>query len=172
MHDLTKYIEQGGVIVYILIALNILGFTIIIFKYIQIKIFKYSSAKVEESTLSLAGSGDDALILQMLKDDIKECIIKLESGLGIIKSIASISPLLGLLGTVIGVLLAFEAISQQGMDDPTIFAGSISMALITTIAGLIVAIPHYIGYNALISMLDRLEASLNSSVGLKFGKNK
>ncbi len=171
MNDLTQYIEQGGVIVYILIALNILGFSIMIFKYVQIKIFKSSSAKTEENILS-AGSGDNALVLQMLKDDVRERIIKLERGLGVIKSIASISPLLGLLGTVIGVLLAFEAISQQGMDDPAIFAGSISMALITTIAGLIVAIPHYIGYNALISMLDRLEASLNSSIGLKLGKNR
>lgn len=56
-----------------------------------------------------------------------------------------------------GVLKAFEAITANGLGDPTIFSTGISIALITTIAGLIVAIPHHICYNYFIAVLDELE---------------
>ena len=91
-------------------------------------------------------------------------IQKLESGLGTVKIIASIAPLIGLLGTVVGVLTAFDAIAQQGLGDPSIFSGGISIALITTVAGLIVAIPHYIGYNYFIGLLDTIELKLEKEV--------
>ncbi len=82
---------------------------------------------------------------------------KLEKGLTFIKNIASTSPLLGLLGTVYGVLKSFEAITSNGLGDPTIFSHGISIALITTMAGLIVAIPHHLCYNYFIHVLDELE---------------
>jgi biopolymer transport protein ExbB len=104
-------------------------------------------------------------LLERSKDIIADKMIQLERGLGIIKSIASIAPLLGLLGTVIGVLISFKEISKSGLDDPSVFASGISMALITTVVGLVVAIPHYLGYNFLIGILNRLEASLNKEVG-------
>lgn len=69
-----------------------------------------------------------------------------------------------MLGTVIGVLEAFEAISKSGLGDPSVFASGISMALITTVAGLIVAIPHYVGYNYIIGMLDTLEIELKKEI--------
>ncbi|MDX9960956.1 MAG: MotA/TolQ/ExbB proton channel family protein, partial [Aliarcobacter sp.] len=92
-------------------------------------------------------------ILSQIEYEVK----KLESGLTIIKNIATIAPLLGLLGTVIGVYKSFEAITQNGLGDPTIFSNGIGIALITTIAGLIVAIPHQIAYNHFISMIDSIE---------------
>ena len=70
----------------------------------------------------------------------------LERGVEVIEIAASISPLLGLLGTVVGMVEAFSAISQQGIGDPSIFSGSISKALITTVVGLIIAIPSYASY--------------------------
>ena len=82
---------------------------------------------------------------------------KLENGLNTIKIIAAISPLLGLLGTVIGVLMSFSQMAKGGMGDPSSFANGISLALITTVGGLIVAIPHYIGHNYLLGNLDELE---------------
>ena len=85
-----------------------------------------------------------------------------------VRIIATISPLLGLLGTVIGILGSFENISLNGMDDPTIFADNIALALITTIGGLIVAVPHYIGYNYLIGYLDNLEESMGKYAVEKF----
>ena len=92
-----------------------------------------------------------------LEIQIEYEVKRLESGLTIIKNIASIAPLLGLLGTVYGVYKAFEQITQKGLGDPTVFSGGISIALITTIAGLIVAIPHHIAYNHFISMIDSIE---------------
>jgi len=61
------------------------------------------------------------------------------------------------LGTVIGIYISFEDITVKGLGDPTIFSGGIAVALITTIAGIIVSIPHQIAYNHFISMIDTIE---------------
>lgn len=167
--DLMNYIEQGGVIVYILIALNIIGFTIMLVKFIQIVMTRrYKVALLEEVIEDIEAKEvplkDEHIVVELIKDEMAKRLYAVESGLGTVKIIASISPLLGLLGTVTGVLFAFDAISKSGMGDPSVFAGGISMALITTVAGLIVAIPHYIGYNYLIGMLDGLESTITSEI--------
>lgn len=160
--NLMHYMDQGGIIMYILLGLNILGFTTMIIKFIQILSAKVKRKKILEMLLQSRNSiSDKNANHHIIKDRITEKMIQLEGGLSTIKIIASIAPLLGLLGTTIGVLLSFEAISAQGLDDPAIFAKGISMALITTVGGLIVAIPHYIGYNYLIGLLDSLEATLH-----------
>ncbi len=168
--DIMNYIEQGGVIMYILLALNILGFTIMTFKFLQFLFVKREDL-VSKIFFDLKVDEKESMI-NIAKDTVTQKVLHYERGLSTVKIIASIAPLLGLLGTVIGVLMAFEAISKQGLDDPTIFAGGISLALITTVGGLIVAIPHYIGYNYLISMLDHLEANLNKEVSLKIYESK
>lgn len=145
--DLLTYIEKGGVIVYLLIALNIVGFTIIIWKFLTLPQKDKVSYKILRK-VDLSKNVDT-----QIEYEIK----KLEVGLNFIKNIASVAPLLGLLGTVVGVLKAFEAITANGLGDPTIFSTGISLALITTIAGLIVAIPHHICYNYFIAVLDELE---------------
>jgi biopolymer transport protein ExbB len=167
--DMTYYIEQGGVIVYLLIALNIIGFTIMLVKLIQIVMTRrYKAALLEEVIAHIEAQEvplkDEHIVVELIKDEMSKRLYAVESGLGTVKIIASISPLLGLLGTVAGVLLAFDAISKSGMGDPSVFAGGISMALVTTVAGLIVAIPHYIGYNYLIGMLDGLESTITSEI--------
>ena len=65
----------------------------------------------------------------------------LERGLTVLEIVAAITPLLGLLGTVLGMVTVFEAISMQGTGDPRVLSAGISKALVTTIAGLSVAIP-------------------------------
>jgi biopolymer transport protein ExbB len=70
--------------------------------------------------------------------------------------IAGIAPLIGLLGTVTGMIQAFEAITSQGVGDPQVLSGGIGEALITTAAGLIVAIPALIGYRYLRGLVDFL----------------
>jgi biopolymer transport protein ExbB len=145
--DLLVYIEKGGFIVYLLIALNIVGFTIIIWKFLTLPQKDRVSYKILKK-IDLSRN-----IHTQIEYEIK----KLETGLNFIKNIASIAPLLGLLGTVVGVFKAFEAITANGLGDPTIFSTGISLALITTIAGLIVAIPHHICYNYFIAVLDELE---------------
>ncbi len=76
-----------------------------------------------------------------LEDVILKEVPKLEQGLGIVKVLAAISPLIGLLGTVVGMILTFQAITLWGTGDPKIMAGGISQALVTTVQGLIAAIP-------------------------------
>jgi biopolymer transport protein ExbB len=145
--DLMSYIDKGGVIVYILIALNIIGFTLILWKFFTLPRKNAMISKIK-SRVTINSS-----ITSQIEYEVK----KLESGLTVIKNIATIAPLLGLLGTVIGVYKSFEAITQNGLGDPTIFSNGIGIALITTIAGLIVAIPHQIAYNHFISMIDIIE---------------
>ena len=67
---------------------------------------------------------------------------KLESGLTLLKIIAAVAPLMGLLGTVTGMIITFQAITIFGAGDPKAMAGGISSALITTVLGLLVAIPQ------------------------------
>ena len=145
--DLMSYIDKGGVIVYILILLNIIGFTIILWKFFTLprknKIISEIKKKITK----------DTSIAAQIEYEVK----KLDSGLTVIKNIAIISPLLGLLGTVIGAYMSFEEITVKGLGDPTIFSNGIGIALITTIAGIIVAIPHQIAYNHFIAMIDNIE---------------
>lgn len=79
-----------------------------------------------------------------------------ERYLGLLATIAAITPLLGLLGTVLGMIRAFTVISTQGMGTPATLGGGISEALITTAAGLSVAIPTILLHKYLTSRLDRL----------------
>jgi len=147
--NLLEYIDKGGIIVYILIFLNIIGLTIIIWKFLTIP---RKNAMVRRIESKIDKTNDKTLEIQ-IEYEVK----RLENGLTYIKNIASIAPLLGLLGTVYGVYKAFEQITEKGLGDPTIFSGGISIALITTITGLIVAIPHHIAYNHFISMIDSIE---------------
>ena len=152
--DLMTYIDKGGAIVYILIVLNIIGFTIILWKFFTLPRKNAIISKIK-SRVTINSS-----ISSQIEYEVK----KLESGLTIIKNIAMVSPLLGLLGTVIGVYKSFEAITQNGLGDPTIFSNGIGIALITTITGLIVAIPHQIAYNHFIAMIDSIELKAKKEI--------
>jgi biopolymer transport protein ExbB len=81
---------------------------------------------------------------------------ELERFINALGTIANITPLLGLLGTVIGMIKVFTAITTVGVGDPTLLAGGISEALITTAAGLSVAIPTVIFYRYLKRKIDEL----------------
>ncbi len=154
--NLIDYIQKGGVIVYILLILNFIGYIIIIYKgLILIKKSKLEQQICEKLKKRAYKNKDDAVDFE---------VSKLESGLNVIKNIATISPLLGLLGTVVGILKSFESISAHGLGNPSVFSGGISIALITTVAGLIVAIPHYLFYNYYISILNRLEITLKNTL--------
>lgn len=81
---------------------------------------------------------------------------RLSHGLRSLATVAQISPLMGLLGTVTGMIIAFAEISQQGTGNPAALADGIGQALVTTAAGLIVAIPALIGQNVLSSRVDTI----------------
>ncbi|MDX9744562.1 MAG: MotA/TolQ/ExbB proton channel family protein [Arcobacteraceae bacterium] len=158
--DILQFLEKGGTIVYILIALNIIGFTIIFMELFNLYNFKKNIQTTVQTILAKVQNNHEDLLEMIIQQEIK----KLEFGLNTIKIIATISPLLGLLGTVVGIFASFDVISKIGLDDPMNFSGGISLALITTIVGLIVSIPHYIFYNYFIGTLDNMEITLKSEV--------
>ena len=80
----------------------------------------------------------------------------LERGLVILATIANVAPLMGFLGTVAGMIIAFGAIEIAGDVDPSLVAGGIKVALLTTAAGLVIAIPVNIAYNFFVTRIDQL----------------
>ncbi len=161
--DLLNYIERGGVIVYILIGMNIIGFTIMLWKSFVVFFARINLEKISHELLKELHVTKEYQIAG-IHASVALHVKKLEAGLNTVKQIASISPLLGLLGTVIGILNSFDSISHLGLGDPSVFSSGISIALITTVAGLIVAIPHYIGYNYFMGALDSIEVKLENSL--------
>ena len=87
---------------------------------------------------------------------------ELERYLNSLGTIASITPLLGLLGTVIGMINVFAAITANGVGDPTVLAGGISQALITTASGMSVAIPSLMFYRYFRGKVDELVIKMES----------
>ncbi|MBU00208.1 MAG: hypothetical protein CME14_02720 [Gemmatimonadetes bacterium] len=88
---------------------------------------------------------------------------KLESGLVILATLSTIAPLLGFLGTVIGMIIAFQSIEAAGEVEATLVAGGIKVALLTTAAGLAIAIPVSIGHNYFVSFIDGIVIDMEES---------
>ena len=96
------------------------------------------------------------IMMERLEDAGRHVVHELERFLNTLGTIASVSPLLGLLGTVIGIIRAFNAISLEGTGDPRILSGGIGEALIATAAGLCVAIPSLFAYRILRGKVNRI----------------
>jgi biopolymer transport protein ExbB len=100
---------------------------------------------------------DRVIMKEAIEDVGRQVVPELERYLNTLGTIAAISPLLGLLGTVTGIIRAFHAISGgEGMGSPALLAGGISEALITTAAGLVVAIPSLMFYRYFRGRVDEL----------------
>ncbi len=152
---LTERWHQGGYVGYAITALGVFAFLLAIYRFIvltavgakvssQLKSDKANEnnplgrvLKIHEDNPNM---DTETLELKMSEGVLKETP-KLESGLTLLKIIAAIAPLMGLLGTVTGMILTFQAITIFGAGDPKAMAGGISSALITTVLGLLVAIP-------------------------------
>jgi biopolymer transport protein ExbB len=97
-----------------------------------------------------------AVMVERLEDGGRHVVHELERFLNTLGTIAAVAPLLGLLGTVAGIIHAFNAITANGLGDPRVLSGGIGEALITTAAGLTVAIPSLIAYRFLRGKVERL----------------
>jgi biopolymer transport protein ExbB len=163
---LFDYLHRGGPIMYILVLANIVSFTIIAWKWMilsgQSKAIDLHASSLWESILKELDGKTPGL--EYLKERISHHVHQLENGLNVVKITATTSPLLGLLGTVIGILFAFETISETGLGKPELFASGIAMALITTAGGLLVAIPNSVLYNFLMSKLNNIEYRLENKL--------
>lgn len=105
-----------------------------------------------------------SVMMERLEDEGRHVAQDLDRFLNTLGTIAGVSPLLGLLGTVTGIIKAFNAIHEGGMGDPRLLSGGISEALITTAAGLSVAIPSYIAYRYLRRRVDRIVVQMERDV--------
>lgn len=99
---------------------------------------------------------DREITKEAIEETGRQVVHEMERHLNSLGTIASISPLLGLLGTVIGMIKVFSAIMGHGVGNPTVLAGGISEALITTAAGLSVAIPTLMFYRFFRGRVDEL----------------
>jgi biopolymer transport protein ExbB len=107
------------------------------------------------------------IMMERVEDTGRHVVHELERFLNTLGTIASISPLLGLLGTVTGIIRAFNAVMMGGMGDPRLLAGGISEALITTAGGLAVAIPSFIAYRYLRGKVERIVIDMEK-IAVKF----
>jgi biopolymer transport protein ExbB len=107
------------------------------------------------------------IMMERVEDTGRHVIHELERFLNSLGTIASISPLLGLLGTVTGIIRAFNAVMLGGMGDPRMLAGGISEALITTAGGLAVAIPSFIAYRYLRGKVEGIVVDMEK-IAVKF----
>ncbi len=164
--DPWERIQQGGIIGYIILALGAVGLVIVI---VRLTDLLRVGARVESQLADLESPRDDNPLgriflatmesretdpesLQVLLDEaILREIPPLERGQALVKLLTAVAPLLGLLGTVTGMIQTFQAISLFGTGDPKLMAGGISQALVTTMLGLAVAIPLLFLHSLLVS---------------------
>lgn len=118
-----------------------------------------SIARILEVALEARGE-PRSLIKERVEEIGRREASELERYLSVISTVAAVGPLLGLLGTVSGMIQTFEAIGSGGMGKMEFVAGGISIALITTFGGLLVAIPAVIGHRFLASKVDSLVVDL------------
>jgi len=147
--------HQGGYIGYAITAVGIFAFILAIYRMLVLSMV---GSKVNSQLKSEKANDNNPLgrVLKIHEDNptmdtetlelkLSEGVLretpKLESGLTLLKIIAAVAPLMGLLGTVTGMIITFQAITIFGAGDPKAMAGGISGALITTVLGLLVAIP-------------------------------
>ncbi|MDR1871298.1 MAG: MotA/TolQ/ExbB proton channel family protein [Deltaproteobacteria bacterium] len=101
-----------------------------------------------------------AVFRDVMEETGRREAVFLGSHLELLGVIAAISPLLGLLGTVSGMISAFGAVAQAGLGNPGLLAGGIGQALLTTAAGLVVAIPAMVIHRLLLSRVETLTGDL------------
>ena len=179
--SLAERIAQGGLVGYVIIALGIIGLLIALLRWLYLgavgakirgqlkaeephennplgRILKVQSDNRDADTETLELKLDEAILKE---------VPRLETWQGAIKVIAAVAPLLGLLGTVTGMIVTFQAITLFGTGDPKLMAGGISQALVTTVLGLSVAIPLVLLHSvvasrskALIEVLEEQSAGI------------
>ncbi len=145
----------GGIVGYVITAVFAVAIGLAIWRFV---VLSGMSSKVTSQLKSGTATGDNPLgrVLKVAADNpgldpeslelkLHEAVLKerpeIESGLNLLKIISMVAPLLGLLGTVTGMIITFQMITLFGAGDPKAMAGGISQALITTVLGLVVAIP-------------------------------
>ncbi len=165
---------KGGVAMYLLLAVSVWGLYLVIYKFLYLKLehgkITHTLAKAKshfskhgkEETLDHLHTQKgllNHLFYDALKSwDVKEVasheLLKLERNLNILSTIITAAPMIGLFGTVMGLIRIFGVVSGGTMGDPSLLAGGISEVLIATVAGLIIAIVFMFPYQLLAHRTD------------------
>lgn len=186
------YFEKGGPVMWPLLVLSILGVAVAIWRWWVLRQVYRSVPDFMKELRSrlIAGDVDGAIqvcdrhpspVSSMVKagllrngrpkDEIERALedasahelAVLEKGLPVLATVAMIAPLLGFLGTVTGMINSFEALASEGLNNPSAVAQGISEALITTAAGLIIAIPIQMAYNYFVTRVNALVRNMESA---------
>jgi biopolymer transport protein ExbB len=120
------------------------------------------AAKILFAGLERRSEGTERVLKAIENQGLLE-LSRLEKGLVILATLTNVAPLLGFLGTVIGMIIAFQAIEAAGEVEATLVAGGIKVALMTTAAGLVIAIPVSIAHNFFVSRIDSLVVDMEES---------
>lgn len=181
--DLLTRLAQGGIVGYVIVALGALGVLLALARLIWLqRVQRGVDRQIDDldrlqndnplgRVLSVIGSNPRLEELDTLELKLDEAILRetpaLERWQGLIKLLAAVAPLLGLLGTVTGMIATFQAITQYGSGDPKLMADGISQALVTTVLGLLAAIPLLFLHTlvvarskALVQLLEQQSAGL------------
>ena len=187
-----SYFDRGGIIMWPLLALSILGVTVMFWRWWALRqamvgmpaYMKDLRARLaaNDTTGAIALSdkqgGPVASVVKAgliragrpreeiehaLEDAAAHELSGLERGLPVLATVAMIAPLLGFLGTVTGMINSFEALASVGLNNPAAVARGISEALITTAAGLMIAIPVQMAYNYFVTNVNAIVRFMESA---------
>lgn len=167
-------IDIGGPVVMLLLFLSVIAVAMILFKFWQFSSLRLGTQKGVHSLEMLAvrlkrQSAESNLARTDIEDvlavNANAQIKALQRGFRVLDTIAQIAPLIGLFGTVLGMITAFQALQQSGNNvDPSILAGGIWVALLTTAVGLAVAMPTSIALTYFESRVDRHQQAIEMAV--------
>lgn len=171
---LKDRLQAGGVVGKIILGLLSIGLLISLFNGVRLLVIRQQirtqlkdPKNIGKNPLGRVLSVYDAeqnRSVEALELRLLETIVDeqqgLEKGLSMLKLLAALAPMLGLLGTVTGMIETFQVITQFGNGDPKVMAGGISMALVTTVLGLVAAMPLLLTHNILSSQAESIRTIL------------
>ncbi|UOE82112.1 MotA/TolQ/ExbB proton channel family protein [Vibrio splendidus] len=179
--SLTDRLQAGGVVGKVILGLLAIGLIIALVRGISLAIARQ---KIRAQLKNSEQAGDNPLgrvlavynkeqnqTVEALELRLLEAVVDeqthLEKGLSMLKLLAALAPMLGLLGTVTGMIETFQVITQFGNGDPKVMAGGISMALVTTVLGLVAAMPLLLAHNILSTQAENIRNILEKQgIGL------
>ncbi|GMU63921.1 MAG: flagellar motor protein MotA [Acidobacteriota bacterium] len=196
MGTFWEYMQRGGPVMWPLLAFSVLGLAFTIERFFALRKARINVneflAKIRKALMVNRSVRDAVKICEQYqgpvasvmkagllkygqpKEDVEKTIEnaalfemgRLERGLAVLATTANVAPLLGFLGTVTGMINSFEALAREGLSNPAAVASGISEALITTAAGLMIAIPIQLAYNYFTTRINKFVRDIETSANM------